>query len=100
MSQTVFETNTEVLLEEPKLYQVLLLNDDYTSMDFVTRILVEVFDKSDDEAYLIMLKIHNNGKGVGGIYTYDIAELKSQITMQKARMHEYPLRVVIEEFKS
>ncbi|MCH5312807.1 MAG: ATP-dependent Clp protease adaptor ClpS [Helicobacter sp.] len=100
MAHTASETHIENLLEEPKLYRVLLLNDDYTAMDFVTQILIEVFDKTSDEATAIMLKIHNEGKGVCGIYTYDIAELKSQIVSQKAKQQVYPLRVIIEEMPS
>ena len=97
MAYTDTQTHTDLLLEEPKLYRVLLLNDDYTAMDFVTQILIEVFDKTSDEATTIMLKIHNEGKGVCGIYTYDIAELKSQIVSQKAKAQSYPFRVIVEE---
>ncbi len=100
MAHTGFETSTDTLLEEPRLYRVLLLNDDYTAMDFVTQILMEGFDKTSDEATAIMLKIHNEGRGVCGIYTYDIAELKSQIVTQKAKAHKYPLRVITEEMLS
>ncbi len=82
------------MLEEPKMYRVLLLNDDWTAM---ARILMEVFDKTSDEATAITLKIHNDGKGVCGIYTYDIAELKMQIVSQMAKQHGYPLRVITEE---
>lgn len=97
MAQTAFETSLEVLLEQPKMYRVLLLNDDWTAMDFVVNILVEVFEKTTDEAMAIMLKVHNEGIGVCGIYTYDIAELKTQIVKEKAREHGYPLRVKTEE---
>ncbi|CAM2764431.1 ATP-dependent Clp protease adaptor ClpS [Helicobacter sp. MIT 03-1614] len=97
MAHTAFETSLDTLLEEPKMYRVLLLNDDWTAMDFVARILMEVFDKTSDEATAITLKIHNDGKGVCGIYTYDIAELKMQIVSQMAKQHGYPLRVITEE---
>lgn len=97
MAHTAFETSSDTLLEEPKMYRVLLLNDDWTAMDFVARILMEVFDKTSDEATAITLKIHNDGKGVCGIYTYDIAELKMQIVSQRAKQHGYPLRVITEE---
>lgn len=101
MAHTFFDTgvesSTETLIEEPKLYRVLLLNDDWTAMDFVAKILMEVFDKSTEEAEAITLKVHNNGKGVCGIYTYDIAELKIQIVNEKAKQHGYPLRVITEE---
>lgn len=96
---TSFEswTHTETMLEEPKLYRVLLLNDDWTAMDFVAHILMEVFDKSMQEAKAITLKVHNEGKGVCGIYPYDIAELKTQLVSQKAKEQGYPLRVITEE---
>ena len=97
MAHTAFETSLDTLLEEPKMYRVLLLNDDWTAMDFVARILMEVFDKTSDEATAITLKIHNDGKGVCGIYTYDISELKMQIVSQMAKQHGYPLRVITEE---
>lgn len=97
MAQTAFETSLEVLLEQPKMYRVLLLNDDWTAMDFVVNILVEVFEKTTDEAMAIMLKVHNEGIGICGIYTYDIAELKTQIVKEKAHKHGYPLRVKTEE---
>lgn len=91
------EVEIETLLEEPKMYRVLLLNDDWTAMDFVVGVLMDVFDKSSDEATAIMLEVHNNGKGSCGIYTYDIAELKTQIVKEKAQSYGYPLRVITEE---
>lgn len=94
---THLETGIEDLIELPKMYRVLLLNDDWTAMDFVVSILIEVFEKTSDEATAIMLKIHNNGKGICGIYTYDIAELKAHIVKEKAKEHGYPLRVITEE---
>ena len=96
---TSFEswTHTGTMLEEPKLYRVLLLNDDWTAMNFVKHILMEVFDKTSQEARAITLKVHNEGKGVCGIYPYDIAELKTQLVSQKAKEQGYPLRVITEE---
>src|SRR6185437_11424649 len=70
-------------LKEPKHYAVLLHNDDYTTMEFVTEILQRFFHKTGDEAVRIMLKVHHEGKGVAGIYTYQIAETKV------AQVHEY-----------
>lgn len=96
-SDLSFESGLEIFLEEPKMYRVLLLNDDWTAMDFVVGVLMDVFDKSSDEATAIMLEVHNNGKGVCGIYTYDIAELKTQIVKEKAQNYGYPLRVITEE---
>lgn len=96
-SDLSFESGLDTFLEEPKMYRVLLLNDDWTAMDFVVGILMDVFDKRSDEATAIMLEVHNNGKGVCGIYTYDIAELKMQIVKEKAQNYGYPLRVITEE---
>ena len=82
MPQTIQESATDIALEEPTLYQVILLNDDWTAMDFVVSVLVQIFEKSNDEAVEIMLKIHKEGSGVCGIYPYDIAELKAKITLE------------------
>lgn len=93
MPQTIQESATDIALEEPTLYQVILLNDDWTAMDFVVSVLVQIFEKSNDEAVEIMLKIHKEGSGVCGIYPYDIAELKAKITLESAKESGYPLRV-------
>lgn len=93
MPQTIQESATDIALEEPTLYQVILLNDDWTAMDFVVSVLVQIFEKSNDEAVEIMLKIHKEGSGVCGIYPYDIAELKAKITLELAKENGYPLRV-------
>ncbi|MFC3867110.1 ATP-dependent Clp protease adaptor ClpS [Helicobacter equorum] len=93
MPQTIQESATDIALEEPTLYQVILLNDDWTAMDFVVSVLVQIFEKSNDEAVEIMLKIHKEGSGICGIYPYDIAELKAKITLDLAKENGYPLRV-------
>ncbi|BAF69493.1 MULTISPECIES: ATP-dependent Clp protease adapter ClpS [unclassified Nitratiruptor] len=91
------ETKEVVKLEEPKKYKVFLLNDDYTTMDFVVDILCDIFDKSYEEAVNIMLTIHRQGKGLCGIYTYEIAETKIDQVHRLARAHEFPLKAVMEE---
>ena len=91
------ETKEEVKLELPKMYKVLLLNDDYTTMDFVIEILIDIFHKNEIEAIDIMLKIHQNGSGVCGVFTYDIAETKVIQVKNRARKNEYPLRAIVEE---
>ena len=91
------QTHIETMLEEPRLYRVSLLNDDWTAMDFVVQILMEDFDKTSQEARAITLKVHNEGKGICGIYPYDIAELKTQLVSQKAKEQGYPLRAITEE---
>lgn len=82
--------------QRPRLYRVLLLNDDYTPMDFVVYVLERYFRKSEQEAQLIMLAVHHKGQGVAGVYTRDVAETKvAQVTAQ-ARQEGHPLRLVTE----
>ncbi len=88
------ETSREV--KKPQLYKVVLLNDDYTTMDFVVHILETVFGKSHLEATAIMLQVHNTGSGVAGIYTYEIAETKVQEVHTAAKENEFPLQCRIE----
>ncbi len=96
MAQKV-QTKEIVDLKEPKKYKVFLLNDDYTTMDFVVDILCDIFDKSYEEAVNIMLTIHKQGKGLCGIYTYEIAETKVAQVHRLARAHEFPLKATMEE---
>lgn len=84
-------------LEKPKLYKVLLHNDDFTTMDFVVFILQYVFKRSEAEAVAIMLSVHNSGIGVAGVYPYEIANEKSQKAINLARAREYPLLCTVEE---
>jgi len=91
------ETKTKVEVQEPKKYKVFLLNDDYTTMDFVVDILCEVFHKSYEEAVQIMLKVHREGKGLCGVYTYEIAETKVDQVHRLARAHQFPLKATMEE---
>jgi ATP-dependent Clp protease adaptor protein ClpS len=80
----------------PSLYKVLLLNDDYTTMDFVVQILEAVFHKSPAEATRIMLHVHKKGSGLAGVYTREIAETKIHTVHTLARKHCFPLRCVME----
>ncbi len=80
-----------------KRYKVLLLNDDYTSMDFVVDVLMDVFKHQLDTAINLMLDIHKNGRAVCGVYTYEIAETKISIVTKRARENEYPLKAIMEE---
>jgi ATP-dependent Clp protease adaptor protein ClpS len=91
------ETKDQTDLREPKMYRVILHNDHYTTMDFVVDVLVKVFHKPTVEATKIMLDVHRRGRGICGLYTYDIAATKVQRVQQMAKMHEYPLRCTIEE---
>ena len=91
------QLDDELDLQEPKKYKVFLLNDDYSTMDFVIEILVKVFRKSVDESSVIMLNIHNNGREVCGVYTYEIAATKVNQVKSMAREKGFPLKAVMEE---
>ncbi|MFO7762075.1 MAG: ATP-dependent Clp protease adapter ClpS [Thermodesulfobacteriota bacterium] len=84
-------------VEEPPLYKVLLHNDDYTTMDFVVMILEKIFHKSSSEAAKIMLNVHQQGIGIAGIYTREIAETKINVVHDMARKNEYPLHCSMEK---
>lgn len=90
-------TETETKLEKPKLFKVLLHNDSFTTMEFVVWVLEYVFMREEPEAIAIMLKVHNEGVGIAGIYPYDIAYMKAQKAMNLAKAREYPLLVTVEE---
>jgi len=83
-------------LARPPLYKVLLHNDDYTTKEFVVMILQGIFRKSEGDANIIMLHVHNNGVGLAGVYTFEVAETKIEKTMQLAKRYEYPLQVTME----
>ena len=90
-------TETEIKLEKPKLFKVLLHNDDFTTMEFVVFVLQYVFNREDTEAFTIMLKVHNEGVGIAGIYPYEIANMKCNKAMNLAKAREYPLLCTVEE---
>ena len=81
----------------PKKYKVILLNDDYTTMDFVVKILETVFNKSPSESVQIMMQVHNKGKGMCGIYSKQIAEAKIAQVHDQASSHGFPLKCSMEE---
>ncbi|MFA6137757.1 MAG: ATP-dependent Clp protease adaptor ClpS [Sulfurimonas sp.] len=87
----------EIALKYPKKYKVYLLNDDYTSMDFVIDILMTLFHKTYQEAESIMLEVHKRERGLCGVYTYEIAETKVMQVSKKAREHGFPLKATMEE---
>jgi len=89
-------TEEHIETKEPRLYKVLLHNDDYTTMEFVISILETVFHKSTPDATKIMLNVHNEGVGVAGVYTREICETKISIVHQQARKNEFPLRCSME----
>lgn len=83
--------------KRPRLYQVVLYNDDYTTMEFVVVVLESVFDKGPAEAYRIMMEVHTRGRGVCGAYTFEVAETKVATVHELARTEGFPLRAGIEE---
>jgi ATP-dependent Clp protease adaptor protein ClpS len=83
--------------KKPSLYKVLLLNDDYTPMDFVVHILERIFGKNHDEAYQIMLHVHRHGVGICGVFTFEVAETKVSQVIEFARRHEHPLQCTMEK---
>jgi len=91
------QEETELLLKKPPLYSVFLLNDDFTTMDFVIHVLETIFHKPVIEATRIMLHVHKNGKGHAGTYTREIAETKIETVHKIAREHEFPLRCSMEK---
>ena len=88
---------TKNQLKEPKQYRVIMLNDDFTPMDFVVRILIEIFHKDAVNAERLMLLVHRSGKAVVAVYSYDIAVTKVQSAMDQAKKEGYPFRLTIEE---
>lgn len=92
---TVLERQT-TRTAPPPMYQVVLLNDDYTPMEFVVMILQRIFGKSPEVATQIMLKVHHEGRGVCGVYTRDIAATKVEMVQQTAHAHQHPLQCLME----
>lgn len=90
-------TESRTKLEKPQLYRVLLHNDDFTTMEFVIYVLETVFNRPTSEAISIMLQVHNQGHGIAGTYTREVAEMKVTKTMNLAQAHEYPLLCTAEE---
>ena len=90
-------TESETRVEKPKFYKVILHNDDFTTMEFVVFILRQVFNRSDAEAFSIMLKVHNEGIGIAGIYPLEVAEMKAEKAVSLSRANEYPLLCTVEE---
>jgi ATP-dependent Clp protease adaptor protein ClpS len=83
--------------KDPTLYKVVLLNDDYTTMEFVMHVLETLFQKSPAESYRIMMQVHLNGQGIAGVYPWEVAETKVEALTSMARAAEFPLRAAIEE---
>jgi ATP-dependent Clp protease adaptor protein ClpS len=94
---TAVITRTKTKTKKPSLYRVLILNDDYTPMEFVVHVLERFFQKDREAATLIMLHVHNHGVGECGVYTYEVAETKVSQVMDFARQNQHPLQCVMEK---
>jgi len=89
--------DSELELQEPKKYKVILLNDDFSTMEFVIKVLKNIFRKTQEQSETIMLNIHNNGKDVCGIYTHEIASTKVAQVKHMAKKEGFPLKAILEE---
>ncbi len=96
-SKTGLVTKTRPKTKKPSLYRVLLLNDDFTPMEFVTHVLQKYFNKSREEAERIMLHVHQKGVGICGVYTYEVAETKVTQVMDFSRKNSHPLQCTMEK---
>src|SRR5262245_9202058 len=94
---TAVITRTKPKTKKPNLYRVLILNDDYTPMEFVVHVLERFFQKDREAATRIMLHVHNHGVGECGVYTFEVAETKVSQVMDFARQHQHPLQCVMEK---
>jgi ATP-dependent Clp protease adaptor protein ClpS len=92
-----FELDTQLEIKEPNKYKVILLNDDYSTIEFVVEVLIKIFKKSQTEATKITLDIHNSKKAICGIYSYEIAQTKVAQVKASARQAQYPLKAILEE---
>ena len=95
--QTSSSTSTRYRKRKPPMYDVIIHNDDYTTMDFVVMILETIFNKNQDEAMQLMLHIHENGEAVVGTYIYDIAQSKAEKAMSLARAEGFPLQLTVNQ---
>jgi ATP-dependent Clp protease adaptor protein ClpS len=96
-SDGAVKERVRVKKKKPSLYKVVLLNDDYTTMEFVISVLESVFEKSPAEAYRVMLNVHLTGKGIAGVYPWEVADTKVTTVLALARRAGYPLKAVAEE---
>jgi len=96
-SGTALIPRTRTQTRRPHMYRVLLLNDDYTTQEFVVDVLKRYFNKSEPEAIRIMLLVHRQGVGECGVYTYEVAETKVTLVMEFARKHQHPLQCIMEK---
>ncbi len=96
-SQTGVVVKSKPKTKKPSMYKVIILNDDYTPMEFVIHILEQIFNKAHEEATRIMLHVHRKGVGVCGVFPYEVAETKASQVMDAARQHQHPLQCTLEK---
>jgi len=94
---SVMLAEPQVKAKRPPLYKVILLNDDYTPMDFVVMVLEQIFHKAHTDALNVMLQVHQKGAGLAGVYTRDVAETKVDQVIEYARINDYPLQCALEQ---
>ena len=95
--EDVVKERVKTKKKEPTVYKVVLLNDDYTTMEFVVTVLENVFQKTPSEAFQIMMHVHVNGRGIAGVYSWEVAETKVDTVTSMARGAGYPLKAITEE---
>lgn len=100
LEQSGVATQERVKTKRPSMYRVILLNDDFTPMDFVVHVLKKFFDRSESEAMEVMLQVHHQGAGVAGVYQYDIAEMKVVTVNAFAKKNQHPLKCIMEKESS
>ena len=96
-NQTLLNEDVKQKIKKPSMYKVLMLNDDYTPMEFVVLVLEKFFKKSHDEAIQIMLHVHQNGVGICGVFPYEIAETKVIQVLETAKKNDHPLQCTMEK---
>lgn len=95
--QNATRIKSNVKLEVPSKYKVIMHNDDFTTMDFVVIVLQDVFMKNEDEAERLMLEVHHKGQAVVGIYSFDVATTKAERAMEMAKQQGFPFRLTVEQ---
>jgi ATP-dependent Clp protease adaptor protein ClpS len=94
---TALDTQTVTKLKVPSLYKVVILNDDFTPMDFVIQVLMEIFSKSHAEAHKLCMDVHHQGRGICGTYSKEVAEQKVYETNTVAKSYKHPLKAIVEK---
>ncbi len=98
-TETIVRPKSRERLKKPSQYKVVMLNDDFTPVDFVVLVLEKIFNRSSNEAHRIMKEVHNKGSGVAGIFHYELAETKAHQANSYSHSHKYPLQCVLEKKK-